>query len=208
VLQTERGVSEDPHRHGQQGRLHEAVPAEPGVVRQGQLLPAELEVHQREHGALQALLAQRGGVRKEVLRPKDESLLRKGRLLPEGPIVLRHGQDAALLPVRPEVCDSDPRRRHRRETRHGVHLLPLRPLQQEPRALLPARPGRTQHTRLPDPAARHQPVLLSAWPDLWIRCEQDLREHAIGFPELRQLRERLRVRNLSRRDLRPSVIAC
>jgi hypothetical protein len=107
-------------RHTRPEHLHEALSAETGVVRQGHVLPAEVEVHQqgdridkesRARG-VQALLAGGGGVQGDegVLQPEDDPMLRDGRLLPEEPHVLQPGQDSEVLSRRAEVRDPHPRR--------------------------------------------------------------------------------------------------
>ena len=53
--------------HRERRGLRATVSAEAGVVRQGQVLPAEVALHERAHGPLQAVPTERGGVREQVL---------------------------------------------------------------------------------------------------------------------------------------------
>ena len=161
----ERGVQDLPRRHRKLGRLHEALSPRPGVVRPGQVLPAEMALRQRAQRALQALPLQRGGVREQVLRPPHLALLRRGRLLPEEPLVLRERPAAGLLPAPHEVRDPDPPRQHRHPSADARDLLPGRASQQQSEALLPGGPDRAQQPGPPHPAARRQPV--SAAPAAW-----------------------------------------
>ncbi len=67
LLQAERGVSPGASQQRERRGLRAALSAEAGLVRQGQVLPAEVALHQRAHGSLQAVPTERGGVREQVL---------------------------------------------------------------------------------------------------------------------------------------------
>jgi hypothetical protein len=136
------------------------------VVREKQVLSAEVELRQREDRPLQALPQGSGGVREEVLQQEHLTVLRQGRLLSKEPLVLREWRQDAMLPSRHEVCDTDHRWRHRRQARHGGDLLSAGPAEQQSEAVLPARAGRAQQPRLSHTTAGHQPVLLPAKHDL------------------------------------------
>ena len=164
VLHAERGVQDDPRRHRIREVLRATLRAGAGVVRPRQVLPAQVALRQRAHGALQAVPAERGGVQDEVLRPPHVALLRRGRLLPEEPIVLRQrfgaGRIAGLLPAADEMRDPDPAREHRHRAEDAGDLLPHRTLQHAAEALLPAREGGTQHSGPPHTAPGRTSVLL------------------------------------------------
>jgi hypothetical protein len=87
-----------------------ALPERPGALRPAEVLPHQLAVRQSVHGALQALRAERGRVREEVLQPGHDPLLRRGRLLSQEPLVLREREHADVLSRGTEVRDPDPAR--------------------------------------------------------------------------------------------------
>ena len=187
--------------------LRPPLPSGPRALRQGQVLPEELALRKPLHRPLQALRAERGGVRSQVLRQADDSLLRQSRLLPEEPPVLQCRRRPGVLPASQQVQDPDPTRGHRRRAGNTADLLSARPGQYESRPLLSAGTGGAQQPRFPDTAPRHQPILLSARSGLWIGLGQGLRRSPIRLTKLRKLRQRVPKRDVQPGDLRPAVIA-
>ncbi len=187
--------------------LRPPLPSGPRALRQGQVLPEELALRKPLHRPLQAVRAERGGVRSQVLRQADDSLLRQSRLLPEEPPVLQCRRGPGVLPTSRQVQDPDPTRGHRRRAGNTADLLSARPGQYESRPLLSAGTGGAQQPRFPDTAPRHQPILLSARSGLWIGLGQGLRRSPIRLTKLRKLRQRVPKRDVQPGDLRPAVIA-
>ena len=128
--------------------LRKAMPlrARPGAG-DGKCCPPKMALPEPEHGPLQAVPPERGGVREQVLRSEHVALLRQGRVLPEEPILLRQRQEAGVLPAADEVRRPDPPREHRRQAGDGGDLLSAGAPQQQPEALLPGRPGGAQQSR-------------------------------------------------------------
>ena len=84
LLPEERRVRQRPcPRDHLAEHLCEALPAKSGVVRQRQVLSPEVEVQEPEHRALQALRAQRGRVREEVLRQETTRCCGKAGCCPK-----------------------------------------------------------------------------------------------------------------------------
>jgi hypothetical protein len=115
LLQAERGVRQVDSTFDR--GLRSSLPGRASTLRQGHVLPEELALREPFHRPLQALRAVRGGVRPQVLRQADDSLLREGRLLPEEPLVLRDRQEAGVLSSAAEVRGSDPPGEHRDQAR-------------------------------------------------------------------------------------------
>jgi hypothetical protein len=185
----------------------------PCALRPEQVLPDELALRKSGYRSLQAVCAERGGVREEVLQQGHDALLWQGRLLPEEPLVLRDREDTEVLPAGAEVRDPDPAGRHRRQARNCRDLLSARAVSRQPQALLPARSGCAVRRRTKR-RSRPQPVLLPDGTDLRLGrqsnvlpeerhsrvadlLQRQMRRHPLRRAELRYLQQRLRLGHLS-----------